>query len=95
MFKFRGKVKKLTLDTVSSTPIYKVSFEYCDKVKVQDTEYGVASNVENQTCKLKPLKEKEFTAGTEIFNFISHHKKEVLIISFEDSEIKKVEVDYE
>ncbi len=95
MFKFRGKVKKLAIDVALSTPIYEVSFEYCDKVKVQDTEYGVASNVENQTCELKPLKEKEFTASAEIFNFISQHKKEVLIVSFEGSQIKKVEVDYE
>ncbi len=95
MFKFRGKVKKLAIDVALSTPIYEVSFEYCDKVKVQDTEYGVASNVKNQTCGLKPLKEMKFTADAEIFNFISQHKKEVLIVSFKKADIKKVEVDYE
>lgn len=93
MYTFKGTVKRLEFNTGNGNT-YQVSFDYCDKVRVQDTEYGVAY----EGSKLDSLKTNEsfIIQNSGIFDFLSQHAKEDLEISYNDlKEIEKVVLCYE
>lgn len=93
MYTFKGTVKRLEFNAGNGNT-YQVSFDYCDKVRVQDTEYGVAY----EGSKLDSLKPNEsfIIQNSGIFDFLSQHAKEDLEISYNDlKEIEKVVLCYE
>lgn len=98
MYTFKGTVKRLEFNTGNGNT-YQVSFDYCDKVRVQDTEYGVAYELHNSGLpKLDSLKTNEsfIIQNSGIFDFLSQHAKEDLEISYNDlKEIEKVVLCYE
>lgn len=98
MYTFKGTVKRLEFNAGNGNT-YQVSFDYCDKVRVQDTEYGVAYELRNpglpNLYSLKP-NESFIIQNSGIFDFLSQHAKEDLEISYNDlKEIEKVVLCYE
>lgn len=107
MYTFKGTVKRLEFNAGNGNT-YQVSFDYCDKVRVQDTEYGVAYELTDVDLpNLDSLKTNESFIiqddDKDLFDFLSQHAKEDLEISYENegSEaknnkiIKKVVLCYE
>lgn len=93
MYTFKGTVKRLEFNAGNGNT-YQVSFDYCDKVRVQGTEYGVAYDLPNLDL-LKP-NESFIIQNSGIFDFLSQHAKEDLEISYNDlKEIEKVVLCYE
>lgn len=102
MYTFKGTVKRLELNAGNGK--YQVFFDYCDKVRVQKTEYGVAYEESNpDSPNLDSLKKNEsFIIQKDLFDFFSQHAKEDLEISYEyegneakNKIIKKVVLCYE
>lgn len=98
MYTFKGTVKRLEFN-VGNGNTYQVSFDYCDKVRVQGTEYGVAYELRNSGLpnlySLKP-NESFIIQNSGMFDFLSQHVKEDLEISYNDlKEIEKVVLCYE
>lgn len=85
MYTFKGTVKRLELNAGNGNT-YQVSFDYCDKVRVQDTEYGVAY----EGSKLDSLKTNESFIiqddDKDLFDFLSQNAKKDLEISYENEQ---------
>lgn len=106
MYTFKGTVKRLEFNTGNGNT-YQVSFDYCDKVRVQDTEYGVAYELTNvDSPNLDSLKTNESFIiqddDKDLFDFLSQNAKKDLEISYEYEDnktknkiIKKVVLCYE
>lgn len=93
MYTFKGTVKRLELNAGNGNT-YQVSFDYCDKVRVQDTEYGVA--YEGSKLDSLEMNESFIIQNSGMFDFLSQHVKENLEISYNDlKEIEKVVLCYE
>ena len=82
MYTFKGTVKRLELHAGNGNT-YQVSFDYCDKVRVRETEYGVAY----EGSKLDSLEMNEsFIIQKDLFDLLSQHAKEDLEISYENEQ---------
>lgn len=84
MYTFKGTVKRLELHAGNGK--YQVFFDYCDKVRVQDIEYGVAY----EGSKLDSLKPNESFIiqddDKDLFDFLSQNAKKDLEISYENEQ---------
>lgn len=88
MYTFKGTVKRLEVNAgnADNGNTYQVSFDYCDKVRVQETEYGVAYE-ESKLDSLKP--NDSFIIqddDKDLFDFFSQHSRETLEISYENQQ---------
>lgn len=90
-YTFKGKVKKL----IAKKDNYHVSFSYSDTIKFGTKELNPAFSDENNKSYDILQDNNEFVVEKELFDFISAHTKEELIIHYEGKDIKKVELIYE
>lgn len=100
MLIFKARVKSIEVEDNG----YYVTFDYCDKIKNSEGEYGIAyEDGKDPNLKSLALKDKFKVVDEIIFSFISQHTREVLEVSYEPSSgdtsnphnIKKVKLSYE
>lgn len=87
--KYKVKVKKMSIESAINHPSYHIVFDICDKISVAGQQFGLgvddkSSNLfnyhQNAVLNVMNIEEK-------MFDFISAHAKETLIVTIEKHNI--------
>ncbi len=98
--KYKVKVKKMSIAKNKANKLsYQIVFDICDKISVAGQQFGLGVNV--GTNKKRPINIARNTdlvvpnIGATIYNFISLHAKETLIVEIDkNNTITRVELIY-
>lgn len=97
--KYKVKVKKMSIANATKNPSYDIVFDICDKISVAGQQFGLGVDVNtNNNCPINIHLNTDLVVsniGATIYNFISSHAKETLIVEIDtNNNITMVELIY-